>query len=267
MLRRGRAFLFVGLAGLALALLGQLDALGPITAAGITVASSVGLALIAHGGAPLAGEAVAFGASGAVAYEATRSYVPLIASGLLLTFVFGTRAMRSRTWRELGFHLALAFASGVAASWVARANAGLEASLWMTAIMVASLLASAPWIVPNDAPRTFALRRLASRARGATKLRLLRAVVAHRRLGELELPRALRRSVERAFDDVIRRAERRLDGEGGGAVERTIEQLVRVERAARSREALIGELDEGSERLAADGDALEAEIAALVELR
>lgn len=38
-------------------------------------------------------------------------------------------------------------------------------------------------------------------------------------------------------------------------------------RAARSREALIGELDEGSERLAADGDALEAEIAALVELR
>lgn len=168
MLRRGRAFLFVGLAGLALALLGQLDALGPITAAGITVASSVGLALIAHGGAPLAGEAVAFGASGAVAYEATRSYVPLIASGLLLTFVFGTRAMRSRTWRELGFHLALAFASGVAASWVARANAGLEASLWMTAIMVASLLASAPWIVPNDAPRTFALRRLASRARGAT---------------------------------------------------------------------------------------------------
>lgn len=266
MLRRGRAFVFVGAAGLVLAVLGQLDAVGPVASAGVTVASTVMLALIAHGGVPLATEAVAFGASGAVAYEATRSFVPLIASGLLLTFVFGTRAMRSRTWRELAFHLTLAFASGVAASWVARANAGLEATLWMTAIMVAALLASAPWLVPSDAPRTFALRRLAGRARGAGRWRLLRAVVAHRQLRELELPTALRRRVERAFDDVIRRAEHRLDGEGAAGIQRTIDQLVRVARAAKAREELLGALDEGSERLAADGEALEAEVAALTEL-
>lgn len=266
MMRKGRAFVFVGAAGLVLALLSQLDALGPLAAAGVTVASTVALALIAHGGAPLASEAIAFGASGAVAYEATRSYVPVLASGLLLTFVFGTRAMRSRTWRELGLHLALAFASGVAASWVARANAGLEATLWMTAVMVAALLASAPWLLPSDAPRTFALRRLAGRARGPGRVRLLRAVIAHRHLRELELPRALRVRVERAFDDVIRRTEQRLDGEGGGGVARTVEQLVRVARAARAREELLASLDEGSTRLAADGEALEAEVAALVEL-
>jgi len=265
-MRRGRAFLFVGAAGLGVALLSQIDALGPVAAAGVTVGTSVVLALLAHGGVPLAAEAVAFGASGAFAYEATRSTVPLVASGLLLTFVFGTRAMRSKSWRELVFHLVAAFAGGVSASWVTRANAGLETTLWMVAIVVAALLASMPWIVPSDAPRTFALRRAASRARGALRVRLLRAVITHRRLCELDLPRPLRQRVERAFDDVIRRAERRLDREPTGGLDRTVDQLVRVERAARQREELLCTLDSGSTRIDSDRDALEAEVAALVEL-
>ncbi len=252
--RRGRAFVLVGAAGLVLAVLGQIEALGPLASAGIRAASRVMLARITHAGAPLATESAAFGASG-VAYEASASCVPLLASGLLLSFVFGTRAMRSRTWRELAVHLALAFASGVAASWVARADAGLEITLWMTAIMVAALLASAPWLLPSDAPRTFALRRLAGRARGTARVRMLRAVVAHRQLRDVELPSALRRGVERAFDDVIRRGERRLDGDGGRA-HRTIEQLVRVARVARA-----GDLEVGT----AHG-ALEAQVAALTQL-
>lgn len=255
--RRGRAFVLVGAAGLVLAVLGQIDALGPVASAGIRAASRVMLALIAHGGAPLAPESTAFDASG-VAYEATASCVPLVASGLLLTFVFGTRAMRSRTWRELGVHLALAFASGVAASWVARADAGLEITLWMTALMVAALLASAPWLLPSDAPRTFALRRLAGRARGAARVRMLRAVVAHRQLRDVELDPALRRGVERAFDDVIRRGERRLDGGGHP----TIAQLVRVARAARARDERLADLDEGTAQAAH----LEAQVAALTQL-
>ena len=52
------------------------------------------LALLAHGGTSLATEAVAFGASGALAYEAVRPYLPLVAMGLLLAAIFGTRAMR-----------------------------------------------------------------------------------------------------------------------------------------------------------------------------
>lgn len=264
-MRQGRAWIFVGAAGLALALLGQVDALSPLAAAGITVASSVALALLAHGGVPLATEAVAFGASGALAYEATRAYLPLVASGLLLVFVFGSRAMRSRTWRELGFHLSVAFAGGVAASWVARANAGLETTLFLTAIVVAALLSSLPWIVPSDAPRTFALRRVAGRAHGPRRVRLLRAVVAHRRLRELDLPRDLRRRVERSFDDVIRRAEHRADREVGGDIERSVDQLVRVARAARIREELLVSMT--SEGLEDESDALEAEVAALAELR
>jgi hypothetical protein len=267
---RGRAWIFVGAAGLVLALLGQVDALSPVAGAAVTVLSSVALALLAHGGPALASEAVAFGAGGALAYEGMRSYLPLVASGLLLTFVFGTRAMRSRSWRELSFHLGVAFVGGVGASWVARANAGLETSLWMVAVVVAALLASVPWIVPADAPRTFALRKLASRARGPLRWRLLRAVVAHRRLADLELPGRLRRRIERGFDELRDKCERRFDRRVLDRVdpdlERSVDQLVRVARAAACRDALLEGLEDSARQLAADGDALEAEVAALSEL-
>ena len=208
---------------------------------------------------------MAFGASGALAYEATRPFLPLLASGLLLTFIFGSRAMRSKTWRELGFHVGVAFVGGVAASWVAQANAGLETTLWMTAIVVAALLSSLPWIVPTDAPRTFALRRVAARARGPLRVRLLRAVVAHSRLRELELPTKLRRRVERSFDEVIRRAEQRVDREAAADVTKSVDQLVRVARAARIRDEILAGMT--SDGLEDDSDALEAEVAALADLR
>lgn len=263
---RGRAWLFVGAAGLALALLGQLDGLGPVAAAAVTVASSVGLALIAHGGVPLASEAIAFGASGALAYEASRPIFPLLASGLLLAFVFGTRAMRSRTWRELCFHVGVAFFAGVSASWVARANEGMDMTLWLVALGVAALLASIPWLLPAGAARGFALRRLAGRARGAMRVRLLRAVCAHDELRELELPRAVERRLDRAFDDVTKQAERLLERTTGSDVRlvEAVDQLTRVARAARTREALLEQLDRGS--LDGETEALEAEVAALLEL-
>ncbi|HJL19889.1 MAG TPA: hypothetical protein RMH99_29770 [Sandaracinaceae bacterium LLY-WYZ-13_1] len=266
----GRAWIFVGVAGLVLAVLGQLEVVSPVLGVAVTVLSSVALALLAHGGPALASEAVAMGAGGALAYEGMRAYLPLLASGLLLTFVFGTRAMRSRTWRELSFHLGLAFTSGVAASWVARANAGLETSLWTVAVVVAALLASVPWLVPADPARTFALRKLADRARGPLRWRLLRAVVAHRRLADLELPSAVRRRVERAIDVLRARVERRLDRRLVDRVDpdvaRTVEQLVRVSRAAVRREALLEDL-EGAAGIDAEREALEAEVAALAELR
>ena len=270
MVRRGRPWIFVGAAGLVLAVLGELDALSPVAAAAVTVVSSVGLAMLAHGGSSLGTEAVAFGASGALAYEAMRPYVPLVASGLLLTFVFGTRAMRSRTARELVVHLGAAFAGGAAAAWVTRANQGLETSLWMVAVVMAALLASVPWLVPADAPRTFALRRLASRARGPLRWRLLRAVVSHRTLADLDLPDRLRTRIERSFDrlrhECERRFERRAVDRVDAHLERSVAQLVRVARAARAKEALLDTLDDPTAQLAADGDQLEAEVAALGEV-
>ncbi len=263
-----RAWLFVLAAGVALAALGQLDALGPVAAASVTVLSSVGLALLAHGGVPLATEAAAMGASGALAYEAARPVMPLAASGLLLVFVFGTRAMRARSWRELAFHLGAAFVSGVAASWVAEAHQGQELGLWMVAITVASLLASIPWLLPADAARGFALRRLASRARGPLRVRLLRAVVAHGRLADVELSRPVQRRVDRAFDQLARRVERDLERElrPSPSCVAVVDQLLRVARAAALRDRLLQRLDDDDESLASERDALEAEVAGLSEL-
>lgn len=264
---RGRAWLFVAAAGVVLALLGQLDSLTPLAAAAVTVSSSLALALLAHGGIPLATEAVAMGASGALAYEAARPYLPLVASGLLLAFVFGTRAMRSKSWRELAFHVGVAFVGGVAASWVAHAHRGVEVTLWLVAITVAALLASIPWLLPADPARGFALRRLAARSRGPLRIRLLRAVAVHGRLGEAELPRRLQRRIDRAFDEVARRAEHRLEhpNASDAALIEGVDQLARVERAARARTELLDGLERTSE-LASDSDELEAEVAALSEV-
>lgn len=234
---RGRSFLFLGGAGLALGLLSQLDRLWPIAGAAVTVLGSVVLAVLAHGGP--ASQAVAMGAGGALAYEGAGPYLPLVATGLWLTIVFGTCAMRSRSWRELAFHLSVAFACGVAASWVARANAGLETSLWMVAVMVAALLASAPWLIPADAPHAYALRALASRARGPLRERLLRAVVTHRRLADLDLSAPLRRRIQHAFDQLRDRCEQRLRRRAFDRIDpgvaQTVDQLVRVARAAVDR--------------------------------
>lgn len=268
-----RAWVFVGAAGAAIALLGQLDFVSPALAAAITVGASIGLALLAHGGSTLAAEAVAFGAGGALAYEVAQPYLPLVASGLLLTFVFGTRAMRARSWRELGFHLALAFVAGVAASWVAGVEARSDVTLWLIAITVAAVLASVPWLLPSDGPRAFALRRLAGRAQGPLKLRLIRAVIAARRLGDLAqpLPPRVRKRIDRAFDDVIALAERRLEGRGGAILEqdlaRNVDHLSRIARAARRRGLLLEALDVDAGALRSEQEHLEAEVSALVEVR
>jgi hypothetical protein len=269
-----RAWAFVGAVGLVFAAFGQADIASPSVAAAITVAASVALALLAHGGQPLAAEAVAFGASGALAYEAMRPYLPLVASGLLLTFVFGTRAMRAKTWRELLFHLGVAFVGGVAASWVARAQAGSDVTLWLLGIVVAAVLASVPWLLPADGPRAFALRRLAAKTpKGPLKVRLLRAVIAARRIGELAepLPRRVHKRIARAFDDVIAIAERRLEGRGSPVMERdlsrTVDHLGRIARAANRRTAILDGMNIDASALKGEQESLEAEVAALVELR
>ncbi|MCZ7681885.1 MAG: hypothetical protein M5U28_25065 [Sandaracinaceae bacterium] len=167
--------------------------------------------------------------------------LPLLASGLLLTFVFGTRAMRARSWRELGLHLGLAFVAGVAASWVVRAEDRTEVALWLAAVTIAALLSSVPWLVPTDAPRVVALRRLASRARGSLRARLLRAAAVARRLSRAgSLSRADEAIVQRTFEQVLAIAERRVEGRGSAAIEdelsRCIERLAQIARRTGARQ-------------------------------
>lgn len=266
-----RAWAFVGVAGVVFGGLAHLDVLPPALAAGLTVVSSVALALLAHGGGTLATEAVALGAGGALAYEASRPYLPLVASGLLLTFVFGTRAMRSQSWRELALHLGLAFIGGAAASWVRDAHDRMEVTLWLIAVTVAAVLASIPWLLPSEGPRAFALRRAAARAQGPLRTRLLRASVLARKLAELPLPRRLHKRVMRALDEVLALAERRLEGRGSALMEaelaRSVVHLGRIARAASRKAALVEGMHADAGALRAEQEGLEAEVAALTELR
>ncbi|MFK7990417.1 MAG: hypothetical protein AB8I08_30625 [Sandaracinaceae bacterium] len=265
---RVQPWLFVGGIGLVLGVVSQLDACSPVVAAALTLGGTVVLGLLAHGGVPVSPESVTLAAGGALAYEGVRPYLPLAATGLLLAFIFATRAMRSRSIRELVLHLGVAFSAGVAASWVVTSNQGLDTSLWLVAVMIAALVASIPWILPADAPRTFALRRLAHRSHGPMRTRMLRAVVAHRTLAELDLPKPLRVRVEGAVDELRRRvATQRGWRATSDSVRRQVDQLTRVARAARTRDLLMDGLEADEESLALDTDALEAEVAALTEMR
>lgn len=235
------AWALVGAAGLACALAAEIDLHGEALASGASLAGALLAATLAPGSVAAATDAASLGERGALALEVARPMLPLLASGLLLTFVFGARAMRARSWRELGLHLGLAFVSGAAASWVVRADDRAEVALWLAAVTIAALLSSVPWLVPTDPPRVVALRRLASRARGSLRARLLRAAAVARRLSRAgSLARADEAIVQRTFQQVLAIAERRVDGRGSLAIEdelsRCIERLAEIARRTGARQ-------------------------------
>jgi hypothetical protein len=176
-----RALGVLGAVGLLLAVFAQVDVPPGRLADALILSSTAVLVLVGHPSASHAAELSAFGVDGAAAYQASRPVLPLVASALLLTFVFGTRATRSRSWRELAFHLGMAFAAGAAAACVSRTETPAQVALWLLALTSAAVLAGIPWLVPHDSWRSLALRRLAACARGPLRWRLLRAVVVVRR--------------------------------------------------------------------------------------
>jgi hypothetical protein len=179
--------------------------------------------------------------------------------------------MRSKSWRELALHLGLAFGAGTAASWVRDAHDQTEISLWLVAVTVAAVLASVPWLLPSEGPRAYALRRVAARAQGPLRVRLLRAAVLARKLAELPLPRRLKKRVMGALDEVIALAERRLERRGSALMEaelaRSVDHLGRIARAASRKAALVEGMHADAGALRTEQEALEAEVAALIELR
>ncbi|MGF1470012.1 MAG: hypothetical protein ACFCGT_28160 [Sandaracinaceae bacterium] len=270
---------FAALAGAGLTLLLGLDAVvaagaswGPTLAAALAVLTSVGLAVTAHGGLTLLPHAVAFGAAGALVYEAVRPTLPLVAAGLLLAAVFGTRAMRARSFPEVGLHVAAAFVSGVAAAGVILAHQGAERLTFLVAVVVAGLLSSVPWLVPADRPRPFALRRAASRLRAPLRFALLRAAASEQRIQDLEppIPRPVRRRVDAETRELLRLAEDLADGGApasrGARIRALARELSRLGRLAGTQRELVEDLDRTGRPLAGASADLEVEVAALAEM-
>lgn len=227
-----RAWALLAAAGVLCAAAGQLELPPRALASGLRLASTLVVAVLTRSGLGSALDVTSLAEGGALAYEAAQPLLPLVASGLLLTFVFGARAMRSSSWRELVLHLAIAFVGGVAASWVVRADDRGDVALWLVAIIVAALLSSVPWLLPRDGARVRALVLLAARANGPLRMRLLRAAAAARRLGRApSLPPDARRDL----DEVLAIATRRIEGRGSRAIEqdlsRAVDRLSRIARA------------------------------------
>ncbi len=229
-----RAWAFVGAAGVALTVLGQLDPSAAVVEAGLRAGATVLLAVLAHGGGSLAGEVATWGAGGARAYETARPLLPLVSSGLMLASVFGVRAMRASSLRELAAHLLFAFAGGVTASWAARAGARSEVTLWLFAVTFAAVLSSTPWLMPREGLRGLALRWLAARAEGPVRWRLLRGLALARRLGDAP-GRSRDPGVGRALEEVLVLASRSVHGGAPVALARSIRRLEELERAGRVR--------------------------------
>lgn len=236
----------------------------PLLAAAAVVGASVVLALLAHGGRLFAGEAVIAGALAALVLEALAPWLPLVAGGAWLALLYGTRAARARRLSERALHISVAFLAGVAATWVV--SAYTATSVAAVALGVGALLAAAPQLLPADHVGRFALRRQAARARGPLRVLLLRAVVAHRTLHALELPRALRRRVATAFAELRVRAERLLarDQRDDRELRLAVARLLRLARAARAKEELLDGLSPTA--LDADPEGLETEVEVLTRL-
>lgn len=169
----------------------------------------------------------------------------------------------------LSARLALPLAAGAAAGRLREAYAGESAAVFAVATAVAALVSALPFVLAVEAPRTFALRRLSARARGPLRVRLLRAVALHRRVERLDLPSRTQRRIERGFEELAVRLERRLDrsaSRADPALQQAVDQLERWVRAVRSRDALLDGLELSASPVSTDSEALEAEVAALAAL-
>lgn len=270
-----RARVLAGLGALGLAAV-LTDAVRPLVGAGVgsSMVLAVGGSVIAAalGGATPA--AVGLGASGALAYVALRPSLPLAAAALLAMLAYGARAVRARDAAAAVVHLALASLAGAASAWVLLRHGGADPITRSAAVVVATLLVSAPFALHVEDPRVVLLARLARSARGPARARLLRAAALRRRSieGALPLARTDRRRMERAFDAIARLAEARI--ELGVADARALDRalaahvgaLARWTRAVRARWTSVQALSAGSVELAGATDAATAEAAALDEL-
>jgi hypothetical protein len=243
--------------------------LASIALALLTAAIAVG---IAASPSPLA---IGMGALGALAYAALRPSVPIVAAAVLALSVGTARAMRARDLARIVTQLAVATTSGAAAAWVVLRFEGADLGTRTVALAVAALVASAPFAMQVEDPRTHALLRLAASARGPLRVRLLRAAALRRRTidGPMPVGRSERGALERAFRTVARLGEARAEA---GAVEHpaidralgaNVDAIARLSRALRSR-WISGEAIAGHEAkdVAAAGDRVAAEAAALDEI-
>lgn len=271
-----RALVSLSLLGLTMALAEAMRSV-PSVVAGITlVALGAFIApTVAAGVSPLA---LGLGAAGALGWFVLRPVAPLLAGAVLAAFVHGARSARAPDLPRVITAVSLSMAGGAAGTYVLSLYASLgqdDPLVVGAAYVVAALLFALPLVIGVEDPTTHALLSLASRSRGAARVRLLRVAALRRRADAL--PFALSRPdaarLQRAFHRVRALAEARADSPIGAqrgldtALDAHVAAISRALVALRARwanETGLARVDAEELQRAADQAAAEAEALDLV---
>jgi hypothetical protein len=243
--------LMVPLLAVALAGAPLLGVVPPVVAALVAVAAAAALAALAMGAARV--DAVIAGAGAALVHAALVPVSPVLAGGAAMAAIFVPRALRARGAIAAAAKVVIAGVGGGIAAAVIDAHflGGATLAIQGTAVGVATLVAIAPLALGVDDAVAYTLRRAARSTAGATRTRLLRALVLRRRdaIVMSGVSRSARRRIEDAWREVARTAALRADAPGPelAVLDRRLDlylaALRRAQRAAATARALDSALD------------------------
>lgn len=214
-----------------------------------------------------------FGAFGAFAFTLLWPVSPVLAGGALFAGLFAPRSLRAPGGVVgLCLHSAVAIVGGLAALWLVSTYLHDGFSVRAVSVVVAALLASAPWLLPVDDNLARALRAMAARNRGTTRWRLERAAALRREVEERrhELPSKEMKRIDEAFKNLVRlgRVRARANDADASVLDDTIaEHLSALEeglRAIKVRETVIASVRrDAAHELRQESMGIEAEAEAL----
>ena len=219
--------------------------------------------------------AVVLGASAAIAYALLREHLPTAACAAFIALILTPRAIRAFTSLGRILVLSLATLAGAIGSFaLSMADHGGPERL-LGALLVTSFVMALPLAISADDPIGGALRSIAQRSRGASRVMVLRAVALRRRLSTaLHRPtRAEARAIDRTFARLVELGEARAEALAGG---QTLDRAMRaqlvtlvgcvraLDRRAAEHEGLAAHHDDS---LAAHGRGADAEASVLRDLQ
>jgi hypothetical protein len=259
--------------GLALAALPSIATLDALSGGASTLALGIVAALVTAGRGSLS---IALGAICALAYTYLSRSAPELAAAAFVASAHGARAIRGRNAPLRGAYTLASLLAGLGAGLVLGRYTDAELGVLAAAALVAGLLAAAPLAIPADDPVTFALAGLAAESDEPTRTLLLRGAAIRRRVDGATmdvLPPRVAEQLESAWSALLDTARARATARSAASalldkrIARFVEVLERIYAAAEERAARAAGLDDKA-LLAAkmEGDRLEAEVSALVEV-
>ncbi len=257
----------------ALAALPQLPEMGALSGGAITLILGLVAGCVAS---EVSAISIALGALGALVWAYLAPNAPELAGAMFVAFAYGARALRAPTLVTKGGHVIASLAAGAIGAHILLRYENAEVGVVAAAALIAGILAAIPMAITTDDPMTWSLAGLAWESQEPTRSSLLRAVSIRRKLDE-ETLQGLNARVTQQLSDawkaLLETARSRASSRSGAVqlldkrIGRYVDALERIYTAAEERAARSAGLDDHAlEAAKAEGDRLEAEIAALVEV-